>query len=40
MDHRKHDKKNPSMDFVNKICTLYNDRYDDREEDSSPGGKD
>ena len=33
-------KKNPSEDYIRKICDLYNDRYDDREEDSAPGGDD
>ena len=31
---------NPSKDFINRICRLYGDTYDDREEDSSPGGLD
>lgn len=31
---------NPSKDFINRICHLYGDTYDDREEDSSPGGLD
>lgn len=29
---------NPSKEFVNQICNLYGDAYDDREEDSRPGG--
>ena len=33
-------KKNPSKEFINKICSLYGDVYDDREEDSRPGGED
>lgn len=33
-------KKNPSKDFIELICSLYGDSYDDREEDSSPGGAD
>ena len=31
---------NPSKDFVKRICHLYGDVYDDREEDSAPGGLD
>ncbi len=31
---------NPSRQFVDRICQLYGDSYDDREEDSSPGGLD
>ena len=34
------EKKNPSEDYIRMICSLYNDRYDDREEDSAPGGED
>lgn len=30
----------PSQEFINLICTLYNDTYDDREEDSRLGGED
>ncbi len=30
----------PSQDYINLICSLYGDRYDDREEDSAPGGAD
>lgn len=33
-------EKNPSADFIEQICFLYNDIYDDREEDSSIGGDD
>ena len=33
-------EKNPSADFIEQICVLYNDIYDDREEDSSIGGDD
>ena len=32
--------KNPSADFIKLICNLYDDSYDDREEDSKPGGED
>lgn len=39
-DGRRREKKNPSADFINQICSLYNDIYDDREEDSSIGGED
>ena len=34
------EKKNPSEDYIRMICGLYDDRYDDREEDSAPGGED
>lgn len=33
-------EKDPSGDFVKEICRLYGDTYDDREEDSAPGGTD
>ena len=33
-------KRNPSDDFIKLICSLYGDTYDDREEDSRPGGED
>lgn len=39
-DGRRRDKKNPSQDFIAMICDIYADSYDDREEDSSPGGAD
>lgn len=39
-DGRRREKKNPSADFINQICSLYDDEYDDREEDSSIGGED
>jgi len=39
-DGRRREKKNPSDDFIEQICSLYNDNYDDREEDSSIGGDD
>jgi hypothetical protein len=39
-DGRRREKKNPSADFIEQICSLYNDIYDDREEDSSIGGDD
>ena len=29
----------PSMEYIRWICSLYKDRYDDREEDSRPGGE-
>ena len=32
--------KQPSKDYISFICRLYGDRYDDQEEDSSPGGLD
>lgn len=40
MDKRRREKKDPSGDFIKMICELYADTYDDREEDSSPGGAD
>ena len=30
--------KTPSKEFIDLICRLYGDKYDDREEDSKPGG--
>lgn len=30
----------PSTDYINYICSLYNDVYDDRIEDTKPGGSD
>lgn len=33
-------KSDPSKDYVEMICRLYGDSYDDREEDSAPGGFD
>ena len=40
VDHRRKEKKDPSGDFIRYICDLYGDVYDDREEDSRPGGAD
>ena len=40
MDKRRKKKENPSKDYITLICTLYGDTYDDREEDSRPGGED
>ena len=40
MDKRRKEKKNHSQEFITQICALYNDSYDDREEDSAPGGED
>lgn len=37
---RRKEKKDPSAEFINEICSLYNDVYDDREENSRPGGED
>ena len=39
-DGRRREKKDPSKDFIDKICELYNDTYDDRIEDAAPGGED
>ena len=33
-------KPNPSKEFIDQICHFYSDTYDDREEDSAPGGLD
>ena len=40
MGKRRKNKKDPSGDFIEKICTIYGDYYDDRDEDSAPGGAD
>lgn len=32
--------KAPSKDYIDLICQEYGDVYDDREEDSAPGGQD
>lgn len=40
VDHRRKEKKDPSGEFIKYICDLYGDIYDDREEDSRPGGAD
>jgi hypothetical protein len=34
------DDRDPSASYIKYICELYNDKYDDREEDSRPGGGD
>ena len=39
MDRRRKEKKDPSRDYIERICDLYGDTYDDREEDSKPGGE-
>lgn len=39
-DGRRREKKNPSANYIDQICSIYNDIYDDREEDSSIGGED
>lgn len=39
-DGRRREKKDPSADFIDQICFLYHDSYDDRDEDSSIGGED
>ena len=39
-DGRKRKKKNPSKEYIDMICRIYGDKYDDREEDSRPGGED
>ena len=37
---RRREKNDPSYGYVERICELYGDVYDDREEDSCPGGAD
>ena len=39
-DSRKKIKADPSRKYVDYICGLYGDKYDDRKEDSKPQGKD
>ena len=39
-DGRRKPKRNPGRGFIQQICSLYNDAYDDRKEDSRPGGED
>ena len=34
MDRRRREKDNPSQEFIDEICKLYDDVYNDREEDS------
>ena len=38
-DRRRKPEQNPGRDYIRRICSLYNDFYDDREEDSRPGGE-
>ena len=40
MDKRRREKKDPSEEYIQRICDLYGDTYDDREEDTSIGGLD
>lgn len=37
---KRKEPKDPTADYVKMICDLYGDVYDDREEDSAPGGAD
>ena len=37
---KKMRRTSPRQEFINLSCTLYNETYDDREEDSRPGGED
>lgn len=39
IDNRKKIKADPSRKYVEYICGLYGDAYDDREEDSKPQGR-
>ena len=38
-DRRKKNVRDPSGEYIRLICSLYHDSYDDREEDSRPGGR-
>ena len=38
-DRRRKPARDPSGEYIRLICSLYNDSYDDREEDSRPGGE-
>ena len=38
-DRRRKPERDPGKDYIGRICALYNDAYDDREEDSRPGGE-
>lgn len=38
-DNRKKIKSDTSQEYIEYICGLYGDNYDDREEDSKPQGK-
>lgn len=40
MDRRRREKDNPSQEFIDEICKLYDDVNNDREEDLKPGGAD
>lgn len=40
MRKRQKPQPNPSKNFIDLICALYDDHYDDRKEDSAPGGAD
>lgn len=40
LDGRHKEQHNPSAEFIDMICGLYGDQYDDRYEDSKPGGSD
>ena len=38
-DRRRKPARDPSGEYIRLICSLYHDSYDDREEDSRPGGE-
>ena len=38
-DGQRKPVRDPMSDYIRHICALYNDAYDDREEDSRPGGE-
>lgn len=37
---KRKEKQDPTAEYVAYICSLYGDTYDDRDEDSRPGGED
>jgi len=39
-DGRQKEKRDPGQEYINFICGLYGEVYDDREEDTSIGGPD
>ena len=39
VDRRRKPARDPSEEYVKLICSLYHDSYDDRDENSRPGGE-
>ena len=39
VDRRRKPARDPSGEYVKLICSLYHDSYDDRDENSRPGGE-